>query len=364
MAFREVRVFEVREVLRLWLRGEGVRATERLVGVDRKTVRRYRGRRGRARSGPRRRRGAADRRVHRVGGGGGAPAPPRRARRGVAAAGRQPRPDRGVAEDRRADGGEGRTSCWPGAGSWCRSGRCTATRWRCAMSAVAGGARRCGSTTASRATSCRSTSVGWVWCSTRRRGRQPGVHALIFTPVVSRCTLRVADVPPDDRGGDRRVRGGVGVLRRRVRDGDPRQPVGDRRRGRCARAAVEPGVRRVRAGPRVRDRPGPGALAAGQAAGGAAGAVRAQLVLRRRDLRRSRRRATPGRGLVPRAGRAADPRHDPAAPRRGVRASRSSRGCGRRRPALYDVPIYATGEGPSRPSHRGRPGALLGPGRT
>jgi transposase len=41
MAFREVRVFQVREVLRLWLRGEGVRATERLVGVDRKTVRRY-----------------------------------------------------------------------------------------------------------------------------------------------------------------------------------------------------------------------------------------------------------------------------------------------------------------------------------
>lgn len=41
MAFREVRVFEIREVLRLWLRGEGVRATERLARVDRKTVRRY-----------------------------------------------------------------------------------------------------------------------------------------------------------------------------------------------------------------------------------------------------------------------------------------------------------------------------------
>ena len=41
MAFREVRVFEVREVLRLWLAGEGIRATERLVGFDRKTVRRY-----------------------------------------------------------------------------------------------------------------------------------------------------------------------------------------------------------------------------------------------------------------------------------------------------------------------------------
>src|SRR5688572_13988785 len=41
MAFREVRVFEVREVLRLWLAGEGLRGIERLSQVDRKTVRRY-----------------------------------------------------------------------------------------------------------------------------------------------------------------------------------------------------------------------------------------------------------------------------------------------------------------------------------
>jgi transposase len=41
MAFREVRVFEVREVLRLWLAGEGRRGIERLAGVNRKTVRRY-----------------------------------------------------------------------------------------------------------------------------------------------------------------------------------------------------------------------------------------------------------------------------------------------------------------------------------
>lgn len=41
MVFREVRVFEVREVLRLWLRGEGLRSVERLSGMDRKTVRRY-----------------------------------------------------------------------------------------------------------------------------------------------------------------------------------------------------------------------------------------------------------------------------------------------------------------------------------
>jgi transposase len=41
MAFREVPMFEIREVLRLWLGGEGVRAIARLVRVDRKTVRRY-----------------------------------------------------------------------------------------------------------------------------------------------------------------------------------------------------------------------------------------------------------------------------------------------------------------------------------
>jgi hypothetical protein len=41
MSFREVHVFEVREVLRLWLRGEGLRSIERLSSVDRKTVRRY-----------------------------------------------------------------------------------------------------------------------------------------------------------------------------------------------------------------------------------------------------------------------------------------------------------------------------------
>src|SRR5262249_33451762 len=41
MAFREVRVFEVREVLRLWLAGESLRGIERLAGLDRKTIRRY-----------------------------------------------------------------------------------------------------------------------------------------------------------------------------------------------------------------------------------------------------------------------------------------------------------------------------------
>jgi transposase len=41
VAFREVGVHEIREVLRLWLRGEGLRSIARLAGVDRKTARRY-----------------------------------------------------------------------------------------------------------------------------------------------------------------------------------------------------------------------------------------------------------------------------------------------------------------------------------
>ncbi len=41
MTFREVRVYEIREILRLWVRGEGLRSIERLSDIDRKTVRRY-----------------------------------------------------------------------------------------------------------------------------------------------------------------------------------------------------------------------------------------------------------------------------------------------------------------------------------
>jgi Integrase core domain len=41
MSFREVPVHEIREVLRLWLRGDGLRLIARRSSVDRKTVRRY-----------------------------------------------------------------------------------------------------------------------------------------------------------------------------------------------------------------------------------------------------------------------------------------------------------------------------------
>jgi transposase len=41
MSYREVSVIEVREILRLWLEGRGLREVARLSGTDRKTVRRY-----------------------------------------------------------------------------------------------------------------------------------------------------------------------------------------------------------------------------------------------------------------------------------------------------------------------------------
>ncbi len=42
MAYREVTVIEIKEVLRLWLRGAmGLRPIAEAVGADRKTVRRY-----------------------------------------------------------------------------------------------------------------------------------------------------------------------------------------------------------------------------------------------------------------------------------------------------------------------------------
>jgi hypothetical protein len=41
MGFREVSVVEVREVLRAWLEGFGLRTVASRAGVDRKTARRY-----------------------------------------------------------------------------------------------------------------------------------------------------------------------------------------------------------------------------------------------------------------------------------------------------------------------------------
>ena len=41
MGFRNVRVFEVKEIMRLWVRGKRGRTLARAAGVDRKTAGRY-----------------------------------------------------------------------------------------------------------------------------------------------------------------------------------------------------------------------------------------------------------------------------------------------------------------------------------
>ena len=61
MAFREVSVVEVREVLRAWLSGVGLRTVAEQAGVDRKTARRYVQAAEEAGGGPRRRMGAGHR---------------------------------------------------------------------------------------------------------------------------------------------------------------------------------------------------------------------------------------------------------------------------------------------------------------
>jgi hypothetical protein len=61
MGFREVSVVEIREVLRAWLEGAGLRTAGERAGVDRKTARRYvQARRG-CRAGPGRRDRGRDR---------------------------------------------------------------------------------------------------------------------------------------------------------------------------------------------------------------------------------------------------------------------------------------------------------------
>jgi hypothetical protein len=167
MAFREVRVYEVREVLRLWLDGEGLRSIERLSAVDRKTVRRY----VTAAEGL----GLVrDDGVVQLGD------------EFVAAVVEVVRPHRSdghghawqrlVAEHEIVAGwvAEDLTGVkihellarrvW-----WCRCARCSVMSVTSAAGAEAA-ARRCASPMVSQAMSCRSTSVGWVTSMSRAAG--------------------------------------------------------------------------------------------------------------------------------------------------------------------------------------------------
>ena len=69
-------------------------------------------------------------------------------------------------------------------------------------------------------------------------GRRRVTHALISRRGLFPAHGRVVDLLPDPSRGDRGVRGGVAVLRRRIPGVDPRQRLGDRRRCRCGQPAV------------------------------------------------------------------------------------------------------------------------------
>ena len=304
MAFREVRVFEVREVLRLWLRGEGLRSIERLAGVDRKTVRRYVDAAvelGLVRDG-----GEEQLTDVFIGSVVEAVRPHRRDGHGEAWR-------LLVAEHDRIEAWlktDGLTVVKVGE-LLARRGVVVPERTlhRYALEVCDVGRGRRGTTVRvadgepGDELQVDFGRLGPVFDPETRPAA--GVWALIFTPVVSPHSFVWLQLPPDRRRRDRRVRGGVGVLRRRVRDG--RSPTTCKAivdRADPLEPRLEPGVRRVRPGPRVRGRPGPGPVPAGQAAGGADGPVRAPVVLRRRDVHRPRRRATPGRasGAGQRAG--------------------------------------------------------------
>lgn len=170
MAFREVRVYEIREVLRLWLDGQGLRSIERSSQVDRKTVRRY---------------VTAAEELGLVRDGGveqlsdefvGLVVEVVRPHRsdGHGEAWRQLEAEHDMVVGWVNDGLTGVKihELLGRRGRWCRCARCSATCATCAVG-NADKVRRCGSRMVSPAMSCRSISVGWaisrlraggVWC--------------------------------------------------------------------------------------------------------------------------------------------------------------------------------------------------------
>jgi hypothetical protein len=170
MAYREVSVIEVREVLRGWLAGAGLRTVAAQAGVDRKTARRYvlaAEAAGVVRDG-----GAGQLSDAVIG--------------VVVAAVRPARPaGHGSAWRELADRRE-QIAVWVGQGLtvvkigvllgrqgwWCRIGRCTGSVCSAAVSALR--RRRCGWLTVSRGWSVRSISVSWGCLLMRCRGGGAG----------------------------------------------------------------------------------------------------------------------------------------------------------------------------------------------
>ena len=246
MAFREVTVVQIKEALRRWLRGEGERTIARGVGVDRKTARRYIA-------------AASELGVDRDGGEdqltdeligqlverSARTAPTATARRGGSLLGEEEQIKAWVNDGphRRQDRDPARAQ---------RRRRPAPDLWPASRSSAAG---RAGEPTTVRVDDPPPGTelqvdfgrLGLIADGDRRRV----CHGLIFTACFSRHQFVWPTFRQTHRGGDRRLRGGVGVLRRGVPCRHPRQHELDRDRSREHRAAVQRRVLRVRPGPRA-----------------------------------------------------------------------------------------------------------------
>ena len=357
MAYREVTMIEITEVLRQWLAGARRKQIAGGSGSTRRPCAATCGRRRAADLAP----GMAGDGAH------------RRAARGdphrAACAARSARTARAWQQCVDAAGVHRRRSCGPACGCR-RSAGCSprqgvemapATLYRFAIAELGfgrdrgddpGGRRRAGRGAAARHgldDAARARCAG-----TRRRFR-----AWIFTPGRVALPLRLPVLRRDDRDRDRGVRGGLGVLRRRLPRPHPGQHQGDRHDGRSAGAARRRSAFLEYAQARgFVDRPGARAARQGQGARRARGALRARRLLRRRDARHARAGARARRRVVSRGGRAAPPRPHPAPAARALRgrgAGGAAAGADRavRRAALGDA------EGRPRSARPGRQGALL-----
>ena len=203
VAYREITVIEIKEVLRLWLQGKmGLRPIAEAVGVDRKTVRRYieaAQAAGLVRDG-----GEGQLTDELIGAGdrGGPSGTAGGARRGVGGVPGRARADQGVARagseaDRRS------RTCSAVVAWWCRTGRCTVTP----LSELGFGGR--GTTVPvvdgepGHELQVDFGRLGMMFDPDT--GRRRALWALIFTAHLSRHTFVWCTWTPDPRGRDRRM---------------------------------------------------------------------------------------------------------------------------------------------------------------
>ena len=207
MAYREVTMIEVKEVLRLWFAGTATKRIAAMLGLDPKTVRRYLSvaAGGRGRAGARR----GDR-------GPG--------HDGVAGAASAERSDRAGMPGRCARPSGSRLKAWLGERLAADQDPQAARppRRRRALRHVASVCRRrvgirpaapprWRSSMGSPARRCSWTPAGWAGCASA--GHTPAVSRVDLHRRAIASSLRLPRLPGDDGHGHRGVRGGLGVLR-------------------------------------------------------------------------------------------------------------------------------------------------------